>query len=102
MARVATVDRCLQRIADVRGARSTTLLPVDVEDIVLLNLQRAVQAVIDIAAHIVAVEGYGLPDSVAATFTMLEAQGMVDAVLASRLRGMAGFRNIRSEERRVG
>ena len=60
----------------------------------LLNLQRAVQAVIDIAAHIVAVKSYGLPDSVAATFTMLEAQGIVDAVLASRLRGMAEFRNI--------
>ncbi|HEX3529071.1 MAG TPA: hypothetical protein VH988_18595 [Thermoanaerobaculia bacterium] len=33
------------------------------EEITLLNLQKAVQAVIDLAAHVVAVEGYGMPDS---------------------------------------
>jgi uncharacterized protein YutE (UPF0331/DUF86 family) len=94
LARIATVDRCLQRIADVRGARAATLEPLDVEDIVLLNLQRAVQAAIDMAAHIVASEGYGLPDSVAAAFSMLEAHGVIDAELSDRLRRMAGFRNI--------
>jgi uncharacterized protein YutE (UPF0331/DUF86 family) len=61
---------------------------------VLLNLQRAVQAAIDMAAHIVASEGYGLPDSVAAAFSMLEAHGVIDAELSDRLRRMAGFRNI--------
>jgi len=93
-ARIAIIDRCLQRIAEVRGERRTTLLPIDVEDIELLNLQRAVQAAIDLAAHVVATEGYGLPDTVAATFTLLEAHGIVDADLATRLRKMVGFRNI--------
>ena len=49
-AKIATIDRCLQRIADVRGERPATLLPIDVEDIVSLNLQRAVQAAIDLQA----------------------------------------------------
>jgi uncharacterized protein YutE (UPF0331/DUF86 family) len=94
LAKIATIDRCLQRIADVRGQRRAALLPVDVEDIVLLNLQRAVQAAIDLAAHVVATEGYGLPASVADAFSLLEGQGVLDALLAERLRRMVGFRNI--------
>ena len=94
LAKIATIDRCLQRIADVRGQRRAALLPVDVEDIVLLNLQRAVQAAIDLAAHVVATEAYGLPASVADAFSLLEGQGVLDALLAERLRRMVGFRNI--------
>lgn len=94
MAKVATIDRCLHRIAETRGGRQPALLPVEVEDIVVLNLQRAVQAAIDLAAHVVATEGYGLPDSVAASFTLLEGQGVLDPALAERLRKMVGFRNI--------
>ncbi|HBL27745.1 MAG TPA: hypothetical protein DD490_12985 [Acidobacteria bacterium] len=44
LAKIATIDRCLARIAEVRGARRQDLLPVDVEDIASLNLQRAIQA----------------------------------------------------------
>jgi uncharacterized protein YutE (UPF0331/DUF86 family) len=94
LAKIATIDRGLQRIADVRGQRRAALLPVDVEDIVLLNLQRALQAAIDLAAHVVATEGYGLPASVADAFSLLEGQGVLGALLAERLRRMVGFRNI--------
>ena len=94
LAKIATIDRCLQRIADVRGQRRAALLPIDVEDIVLLNLQRATQAAIDLAAHIVASEGYGLPNSVAEAFSLLEGRGVLDTLLAQRLRRMVGFRNI--------
>lgn len=94
LAKIAIIDRCLERIADVRGQRGATLLPIDVEDIVLLNLQRGVQAAIDLASHVVASEGYGLPESVAASFTLLEQHRVIDAALAGRLRRMTGFRNI--------
>ncbi len=36
LGKIATIDRCLQRIAEVRGERRSALRPVDVEDIVLL------------------------------------------------------------------
>jgi uncharacterized protein YutE (UPF0331/DUF86 family) len=86
LAKVATIDRCLRRIADVREARKG--------DITVLNLQRATQATIDLAAHVVSTEGFGLPDSLGATFTLLEQRGLVDAELAIKLRKMVGFRNI--------
>ena len=93
-AKVATIDRCLQRISETRGERRAVLLPVEVEDIVVLNLQRAVQAAIDLATHVVAAEGYALPDSVAAFFSVLEEHGLLEHPLAERLPRMVGFRNI--------
>jgi uncharacterized protein YutE (UPF0331/DUF86 family) len=94
LAKVGAIDRCLRRIGEMRGARAASLLPIDVEDITVLNLTRAAQAAIDLAAHVVATEGFGLPDSVAESFSLLEKHGVIDAPLAERLRKMAGFRNI--------
>jgi uncharacterized protein YutE (UPF0331/DUF86 family) len=65
-----------------------------VQDITVLNLQRAVQAAIDLAAHVVATESYGLPETIAANFVLLQQNGVLDTALADRLRGMVGFRNI--------
>lgn len=45
----------------------------------------------------VATEKYGLPDSVAASFTLLQTNGVIPADLAERLRRMAGFRNIAAD-----
>lgn len=93
-AKIAAIDRCLARIAEVRGERRAALLAVDVADITTLNLQRAVQAAIDLASHVAATEGYGLPDTAAGVFTLLAERGIVDEELAARLRRMVGFRNI--------
>ncbi|HKH46822.1 MAG TPA: DUF86 domain-containing protein [Thermoanaerobaculia bacterium] len=98
LAKISTIDRCLARIAEVRGERRNDLLPVNVEDIASLNLQRAIQAAIDIAAHIVSSENYGTPDSTAGVFTLLQQRGIVDADLALRLKRMVGFRNIAVHE----
>ena len=70
----------------------------DVEDIASLNLQRGIQAAIDLANHVVSSEGYGTPDSTAAVFTLLEQNGVIDAELEGRLRRMVGFRNIAVHE----
>jgi uncharacterized protein YutE (UPF0331/DUF86 family) len=94
LAKVATIDRCLARIADVRGNPTRSLLPIDLEEITVLNLTRATQAAIDLATHVVASEGFGLPDSVAGAFALLEKNGVIDAELSGRLRRMVGFRNI--------
>lgn len=101
LAKIAVVDRCLARIDEVRGERREQLSPVDVEDITALNLQRAVQAGIDLANHVVAAEGYGLPDSTAGAFGLLTERGVIDRELADRLRRMVGFRNIAIHEYRT-
>ncbi len=98
LAKITTIDRCLARIAEVRGERRKDLLPVDVEDIASLNLQRAIQAAIDLAANVVSTEGYGTPDTTAGVFTLLQQRGVIDSDLATRLRRMVGFRNIAVHE----
>ena len=94
LAKAATVERCLARVAEVRARPAGALLPVDIDDIVVLNVTRAVQATADLAAHVVAAEGYGLPDSLAASFTLLESHGVIDAELATKMRQAMGFRNV--------
>jgi uncharacterized protein YutE (UPF0331/DUF86 family) len=94
IAKAATIERCLARVAEVRSRPSGALLPIDVEDIVVLNVTRAALAAADLAAHVVAAEGYGLPDSLAAGFTLLEKQGIIDPAIAGKLRAAMGFRNV--------
>jgi len=77
-AKVATIDRCLERIETTRGSRAGTLLPVELEDIVALNLQRAAQAGIDLAAHVVSTEALGIPADLADAFTLLERNGIIE------------------------
>ena len=93
-AKLAVIDRCIARIEEVQHERRTELKPVDVDDITALNLQRAVQAAVDLATHVVSAEGYGTLSSTADAFTMLEGRGVIEADLAGRLRKMVGFRNI--------
>jgi uncharacterized protein YutE (UPF0331/DUF86 family) len=97
-AKLSVIDRCLSRIAEVNGETRRGLLPVDVDDITAINLVRAVQAAIDLAIHVIAVEGFGTPDSTAEAFSLLERRGLIDAALADRLRRMVGFRNIAIHE----
>lgn len=97
-AKIATIDRGLQRIGHTRGERRAVRLPVEIEDIIVLNRQRAVQAAVDLATHVVTAEGYGLPDSVAAFFSVLQRHGVIGPQLGERLRKMVGFRNIAVHE----
>jgi uncharacterized protein YutE (UPF0331/DUF86 family) len=94
LSKAATIDRCLARVAEVRSRPAGALLPMDVEDIVVLNVTRAVQAAADLAAHVVAAEGYGLPDSLAGAFTLLERHGVIDPDLAAKMRQAMAFRNV--------
>jgi uncharacterized protein YutE (UPF0331/DUF86 family) len=55
---------------------------------------------IDLAAHVVSSEGIGVPDSLGASFTLLERAGVIDADLAERMRRMTGFRNVAVHEYR--
>jgi uncharacterized protein YutE (UPF0331/DUF86 family) len=94
LAKVATIRRCVQRVRDVTANDPERVTELDVQDIVVLNLQRAIQAAIDLAAHLISQRNWGLPDSLQAHFAILEQQQVVDPVLRKQLEAMVGFRNI--------
>jgi uncharacterized protein YutE (UPF0331/DUF86 family) len=98
LAKIAVIDRCLSRIEEVRGGRRPELRPVDADDIIAVNLMRAVQAAIDLATHVVGAEAYGTPGNSREAFALLERQGILSSELSSHLQKMVGFRNIAIHE----
>jgi uncharacterized protein YutE (UPF0331/DUF86 family) len=94
MAKVAIIKRCLKRIKETTDLEPEKLDDIDKQDIFVLNLQRAVQAVIDLATHIVASESLGLPDTIKDNFHLLCEAKIIHKELAGKMGGMVGFRNI--------
>lgn len=94
-AKLESLRRCVERVR-TRTPASVEALSVsyDAQDIICLNLERAVQACVDIAAHIVSDSECAVPDTMAGTFDALERQGIVSRELAERMRRAVGFRNI--------
>jgi uncharacterized protein YutE (UPF0331/DUF86 family) len=94
---LAKLQRLNQQISLVRARRpnSADVLATDLilRDALALALMVALQEAIDIAYHVVADEGWGVPDSHRAAFDMLAAHGVVSEDLARRLSGVASLRN---------
>lgn len=91
---LATIERCLERIRTVTGGDPARVDDLGVEESVVLNLQRAIQATIDLSAHLISGRGWGLPDSLKAHFQILADHRVVSPELAALLRAMVGCRNI--------
>ncbi len=94
LAKASAIQRCLKRIRDVTKLDPGTLDDQNTQDIFVLNLQRAIQAAIDLAAHIISTEGLGLPDTVKDNFILLEKAKIIHKASSKLMQAMVGFRNI--------
>src|SRR4030042_2247290 len=94
LAKVAAIQKCLRRIKDVTGLDSDRLDEINAQEIFVLNLQRAIQSAIDLATHIVASEGLGIPDTIRGNFVLLERAKIITKTLSKKMQSMVGFRNI--------
>ena len=63
-------------------------------DVTVLNLQRAIEACLDLAHHLLAANEWGLPGSGAEAFDLLARHSIVHRGEVETLKGMVGFRNI--------
>ena len=94
-AKLESLRHCVERVRTRTPASVEELSSCyDAQDIICLNLERAVQACVDIAAHIVSDTECTVPDSMAGTFDALERQGVLSRDLTERMRRAVGFRNI--------
>lgn len=93
--KLESLRRCLGRI-EAKCPADAALLAADpdLQDIVVLNLSRAVQVCVDIGAHLIANLDLPAPDTMGQTFQSLAQAGLLDEALASRLKKAVGFRNI--------
>jgi uncharacterized protein YutE (UPF0331/DUF86 family) len=93
--KLESLRRCLQRIETKCPTDTATLVAdLDLQDIVSLNLSRAVQISVDIGAHLIAGMDVSPPDTMGQTFDLLAQEGVLDNKLASNLKKAVGFRNI--------
>ena len=93
--KIKNIQNSIRRIHEKTASGTPNLLnDMDVQDIIVLNLQRAVQSAIDLAAHVVSDEGLGLPDEIRDNFVILQKAEILSKELATKMKNMVGFRNI--------
>ncbi|HHV74706.1 MAG TPA: DUF86 domain-containing protein [Thermoanaerobacterium sp.] len=88
------IERCINRIKEEYEGNPMNLKNYTKQDSILLNIQRACEACIDLAMHVVAEKSFGIPQNSRDAFELLRKNGVIDDVLEKKLKSMVGFRNI--------
>lgn len=92
--KVNIIERYLKRIYEEYKNTLANLENLTKQDSIELNLQRASEASIDLAMHIVAERKLGLPQNSLDGFTLLKSEGIIPSSLSKKMKAMVGFRNI--------
>ncbi len=93
--KLSTIARCLIRIREVYAeAGSNFTHDYTRQDSVILNLQRACEASIDIANYLNKKKELGIPQSSRDSFKLLSSAGLISPIVATNLIKMIGLRNI--------
>lgn len=93
--KIEALRYCITRVQHKCPTDAATLArDPDAQDIVALNLSRAVQQCVDIGAHLIARSESAAPETMGQTFDRLHEIGVIPQGLADRLKKAVGFRNI--------
>lgn len=92
--KIEIIERCLGRIEEVYESNPKNLEDYTKQDSIILNIQRACEAAIDLAMHIVSVRRLGIPQNSRDAFEVLLKYEIIDQALCKKLKAMVGFRNI--------
>lgn len=94
--KLESLRRCLVRIRKKTPATAAELeRNPDAQDVLTLNLTRAVQLCVDIGAHRVAASEHPAPNTMEQTFDVLADMALIGPALVLRMKKKAvGFRNI--------
>ncbi|MEE4285818.1 MAG: DUF86 domain-containing protein [Mariniphaga sp.] len=87
-----TISRCIKRIRE--DYQDDFKVNFTKQDSVILNIERACQASIDIGNRLVRIKNLGLPQSNRDTFLKLEQNKIISPEMSKSLQAMAGFRNL--------
>ena len=90
----ATIRRCMARVREEYANNPDRLGDLTRQDSMVLNVQRACEAAIDLAMHRVAQLRLGVPQTSREAFVLLERAGILTSETGRRMRAMVGFRNV--------
>ncbi len=89
-----TIEKCINRINEEYEGTPSNLEDYRRNDAIVLNLQRACQAVMDIATYMVSTKALGIPHSNSDAFEILYQNHLISEQVLKNMKGMIGFRNI--------
>lgn len=93
--KLESLRRCIRRIEDKKPVHVNHLKQdIDLQDILVLNLTRAVQLSVDIGSHIISESDYMAPQTMGNVFTVLQEIGAISAQTCHQLKKAVGFRNV--------
>jgi uncharacterized protein YutE (UPF0331/DUF86 family) len=93
--KLESLRRCLQRITEKRPDAVEDLAEdVDLQDIITVNLQRAVQICVDLASALIADRELRPPTTMAEAFTLLQQHRLISDTTAEQMKKAVGFRNV--------
>jgi uncharacterized protein YutE (UPF0331/DUF86 family) len=93
--KLEALRRCLARVRE-KCPKSADILAkdADLQDIISINITRAVQLCVDIGTHVIAGMSVSPPDTMGKTFDQLAEAGIIPPDVAEQLKKAVGFRNI--------
>lgn len=96
--KISIIERCIIRINEVYENDEQNFNDYTKQDSIVLNLQRAIEATIDLAMHVVSDKKIGIPQNSSDAFMLLSENNIIDNELFLKLQRMIGFRNIAVHE----
>ena len=97
--KAAIIERCVKRVRDLYADDDANLFEdITRQEAIVLNLQRACEAAIDLAMHLVRRQRLGVPQESREAFSLLAEAEVLDPHLAATLARMVGFRNVAVHE----
>ena len=88
-----TIERCIKRINEEFDEEEFDL-NYTIQDSIVLNLQRACEAAIDMGTGLVKIQKIKIPQKSRDVFLLLEEKKIISKGLSSSMQKMVGFRNI--------
>lgn len=93
--KLESLRRSLERVSSkCPEAVEDFMRDIDAQDIIVLNLSRAVQQCVDIGTHLLSDSSLPTPETMGSTFDLLAEEGIIDSSLAARIKKSVGFRNV--------
>jgi len=97
--KIESLRHCLARVEQRCPPDLEQLLnDLDAQDVLTLNLSRAVQICVDISLHILSASNQPMPQTMAEAFAGLVDEEIISADIAEKMQKAIGFRNIAMHE----
>ncbi len=93
--KLESLRRCIQRVEEKTPSNVNQLIQdPDIQDILVLNLTRAVQLCVDIGSHVISESDESAPTTMGDVFSTLQTLGAITPATCLSMQKAVGFRNV--------